>query len=326
MTTEQKSRLLEIWSTYFPAPSSRSPSSDPTRHTAPRRPRTPGAGAASPATRRPAPRQVCTRVRPSAAAGVSWDWTQACEKDFESFLSRGIAGELEGERYKQTPELVTAWMETVPVVPTEKRYVVFKRWDALDEGDEPEVVVFFAIPDVLSGLFTWAGFDEPVAEAVAAPFGAGCASIIQYPLLEAAKERPRAILGMFDVSARPRVPDGVLTFAVPWSKFERMLANARRDVPRRPSPGPKCGAGSPARQARRSSRLYRAVKGEGFCDPATGVPARPRTDLPGDRRRDALSRVITPGRASAQRSRRALGRCSTFALGRWVAPPNRPRC
>ena len=59
-----------------------------------------------------------------------------------------------------------------------------------------------------------------------APFGAGCASIIQYPLLEAAKERPRAILGMFDVSARPRVPDGVLTFAVPWSKFERMLANA----------------------------------------------------------------------------------------------------
>ena len=31
---------------------------------------------------------------------------------------------------------------------------------------------------------------------------------------------------MFDVSARPRVPDGVLTFAVPWSKFERMLANA----------------------------------------------------------------------------------------------------
>ena len=47
-----------------------------------------------------------------------------------------------------------------------------------------------------------------------------------YPLLEAVKERSRAILGMFDVSARLRVPEGVLTFAVPWSKFERMLANA----------------------------------------------------------------------------------------------------
>jgi len=28
------------------------------------------------------------------------------------------------------------------------------------------------------------------------------------------------------VSARPRVPEGVLTFAVPWRKFARMLANA----------------------------------------------------------------------------------------------------
>jgi hypothetical protein len=93
------------------------------------------------------------------------------------------------------------------------------------------VIVFFAIPDVLSGLFTWSGFDEPVSEAVAAPFGAGCASIVQYPLLEAAKERPRAIIGMFDVSARPRVPKDVLTFAVPWVKFERMLANAGETFP-----------------------------------------------------------------------------------------------
>ncbi len=30
---------------------------------------------------------------------------------------------------------------------------------------------------------------------------------------------------MFDVSARPCVPAGVLTFAVPWPKFTRMVAN-----------------------------------------------------------------------------------------------------
>jgi hypothetical protein len=30
---------------------------------------------------------------------------------------------------------------------------------------------------------------------------------------------------MFDVSARPFVPAGVLTFAIPWPKFIRMVDN-----------------------------------------------------------------------------------------------------
>jgi hypothetical protein len=34
--------------------------------------------------------------------------------------------------------------------------IVFKRWDTLDEADSPEVVIFFAPPDVISGLFTLA--------------------------------------------------------------------------------------------------------------------------------------------------------------------------
>jgi len=146
--------------------------------------------------------------------------------NFNQFLSCGIPGELEGERYKQTPELVVAWKESLPFVPADKKYIIFKRWDYMEEIDEPLVVVFFATPDVLSGLFTWAGFDQADAESVAAPFGAGCASIVQYPLLEAQKERPRAILGMFDISARPRVKSNELSFAIPWAKFLRMINNA----------------------------------------------------------------------------------------------------
>jgi hypothetical protein len=57
---------------------------------------------------------------------------------------------------------------------------------------------------------------------VIAPFGAGCASIVYYPY----RERERAVLGLFDVSARPCVPAGVLTFAVAWPKFVRMIDNA----------------------------------------------------------------------------------------------------
>jgi len=42
-------------------------------------------------------------------------------------------------------------------------FVVFKRWDKLAESDRPDVVIFFARPDVLSGLFTLANYDEAEA-------------------------------------------------------------------------------------------------------------------------------------------------------------------
>jgi hypothetical protein len=85
--------------------------------------------------------------------------------------------------------------------------------------------VFLSPPDVLSGLFTLANYDAPTNEAVYCPMGAGCGTIVQYPLLEFLSEQPRAVLGMFDVSARPGVDSSILTFSVPMQKFERMVAN-----------------------------------------------------------------------------------------------------
>jgi hypothetical protein len=90
---------------------------------------------------------------------------------------------------------------------------------------ETAVVVFFAPPDVLSGLFTLAGYDEVNLEAVTAPFSSGCGSIVYHPYQELQSGRPRCVLGMFDVSARPCVPANVLTFAVPWPKLVRMVAD-----------------------------------------------------------------------------------------------------
>ena len=86
------------------------------------------------------------------------------------------------------------------------KYGVFKRWDKLEESDPVEVVIFFAIPDVLSGLFTLANFDETDPHSVMAPFAAGCGTITLYPWLEKDRDRPRSVIGMFDISARPCVP------------------------------------------------------------------------------------------------------------------------
>lgn len=104
------------------------------------------------------------------------------------------------------------------------RFLVFKRWDRLEEGAEPDVVVFFAPPDILAGLFTLANYDE-MAPAIYAPFAAGCGSIVQYPFLEKSSAHPRAVFGMFDISARPCVPPDDLTIAVPMNKFIRMIEN-----------------------------------------------------------------------------------------------------
>ncbi|MEN6318884.1 MAG: DUF169 domain-containing protein [Syntrophaceae bacterium] len=145
--------------------------------------------------------------------------------NFEYFLSCGIPGTLEGERYKKTPDLVREHMQHQTPFKAPAKYIVFKRWDYLEEAEEPQVIIFFAPPDVLSGLFTLANFDEPEPHGVIAPFCAGCASIVDYPYRELKNDRPRAVVGMFDVSARPFVPAGFLTFAFPWTKFARMVDN-----------------------------------------------------------------------------------------------------
>jgi hypothetical protein len=152
-------------------------------------------------------------------------FTDKIMPNFEYFLSCGIPSKLQGERYKKSPELVRAAMKYSPTFKAPSRFIVFKRWDMLEKSDNPEVVVFFALPDVLSGLFTLANFDEAEQNGVFAPFGSGCSTIVQYPYLERNSAHPRGIIGMFDVSARPFVPKNVLTFSVPMNKFVTMIDN-----------------------------------------------------------------------------------------------------
>jgi len=149
---------------------------------------------------------------------------QEMQPTFPHFLSCGIPGDLEGERYKRSPELVERYLESQPLFEAPGRTIVFKRWDSLSKDDSPEIVIFFASPDVLSGLFTLANFGEVDPQAVIAPFGSGCSSIVYHPYQELLSDHPRAVLGMFDVSARPCVPPDVLTFAIPWPKFTMMVS------------------------------------------------------------------------------------------------------
>jgi uncharacterized protein (DUF169 family) len=144
---------------------------------------------------------------------------------FEYFLSCGIPGRLEGERYKKSPELVKELLKKMPPFKAPAPFIVFKRWNMLEQADDPAIVIFFATPDMLAGIFTLANYDEIEQNGVIAPFGSGCSTIVMYPYLERDSQRPRAVLGMFDVSARPFVPEETLTFAVPMNKLDRMIDN-----------------------------------------------------------------------------------------------------
>ena len=152
-------------------------------------------------------------------------FTDTMRSDIEYFLSCGIPGKVEGERYKKTPELAKAHIENHPMFEAPAANLVFKRWDMLRENESPLAAIFFATPDVLAGLFTLANFDWPGSDAITAPMGSGCASIISYVLDESKKDRPRCVLGMFDVSARPYVPSNTLTFTIPIKRLKQIAAN-----------------------------------------------------------------------------------------------------
>jgi uncharacterized protein (DUF169 family) len=143
---------------------------------------------------------------------------------FRYFLAQGKPGVIEGERYKKSPEIVDEVNARHQSLPLPGKYYTFKRWDMLAEADNPDVVIFFARPEVLASLFTLANFDQSDPNGVIAPFGSGCSSIIHYPRLEQKRDHPRAVLGMFDPSARPCVPVDVLTFAIPAKRFLTLIS------------------------------------------------------------------------------------------------------
>lgn len=141
------------------------------------------------------------------------------------FVSCGIPGELEGEHYKKSPDLVRAAQQACPVRPAPAPYAVFRPLSALADGEVPLVIACFVTPDELAGLVFLAGYAR-ADDAVHVPFSSGCGSLVTWPLNEADGPEPRATLGLFDPSARPFVPAGELSFATPLALWDEMLHNA----------------------------------------------------------------------------------------------------
>ena len=131
------------------------------------------------------------------------------------------------EKYKENPEMVIDFVDKLGVCKTDKSYLNFARIDCIDSFDHIEGLLFFATPDVLSGLATWAYYDNNAEDAVVSLFASGCGSVVTHAVNENKQNGKRTFIGFFDLSVRPYVEENILSFMIPMSRFKEMYHTMR---------------------------------------------------------------------------------------------------
>lgn len=135
---------------------------------------------------------------------------------------------LHGERYRDAPGTVARWVADLPLRHVPTRYVVFQRLDRLGPGERPAVIVCLANADQMAALVVMANYARGGSENAIIPHAAGCQSIGIFAYREAASDRPRAVVGLTDPSARKvlrKLGKDLVTVALPLALFEEMERN-----------------------------------------------------------------------------------------------------
>ena len=122
------------------------------------------------------------------------------------------------------------FVEHLPLTRIPTRYVIFKPLAQVDLArEEPNSVLFLVNPDCLSALVVLANYEGPAGDNVIIPWAAGCQSFGIFTFREAQSDRPRAVVGMVDISARKymnrRFGSDLLTFSIPFRMFLTMEGN-----------------------------------------------------------------------------------------------------
>ena len=162
----------------------------------------------------------------------AWEQGRLTIEKVKAFLrDESLENFVHGEGYIKTPEGVGRFIDCLPMMDVPTQYVVFKPLDQVDpEKEKPEVIVFLVDPDQFSAMVVLANYGRGDNENVFIPYAAGCQTIGIYAYRENASERPRAVAGLTDLSARAalkrQLKDDLLTMAVPYKLFLEMEADA----------------------------------------------------------------------------------------------------
>jgi hypothetical protein len=136
---------------------------------------------------------------------------------------------LKGERYIRDEAAGQRILEALPRRDIGDKYVVAKPLEQMTPDDDVKNVTFFVEPDALSALVVLANYVHPDVENVAVPWGAACQVIGLFGYRETERERPRALIGLTDLSARkyarPQLGRNVMSFTMPFAMFLELEAN-----------------------------------------------------------------------------------------------------
>ena len=129
------------------------------------------------------------------------------------FVTTGWEGR-EGERYLPSPESMRRFFKDIDIQPAPAPFCAAKPLSFFEGEEEPLLVTFHCRGEVLTGLTMLAGFALDDHDAVAMPFGSGCANIFAWPLCYRRKGMKKAVVGGSDPSCRPFMGVDELSFTV----------------------------------------------------------------------------------------------------------------
>ena len=129
------------------------------------------------------------------------------------FVTTGWEGG-EGERYLPAPDSMRRFFKDIDIQPAPAPFCTARPLSMIEEEEEPLLVVFHGRGETLTGLSMLAGFALDDHDAVAMPFGSGCANIFAWPLSYRRKGQRKAVIGGADPSCRPFMGVDELSFTV----------------------------------------------------------------------------------------------------------------
>jgi uncharacterized protein (DUF169 family) len=143
------------------------------------------------------------------------------------FISTGFPGIYRGERLAPSADSAEIHAKLLEGSKAKAKYLVFQRIDKLPPTVTPDLVIFFANPEIISALAALVRYVTDDMDAVTSPFTSGCGSIFCLPYRYSEQGTNKAALGIFDPAARSYLPIGEMTLSLPFKLFVRLLDTYR---------------------------------------------------------------------------------------------------
>jgi uncharacterized protein (DUF169 family) len=144
------------------------------------------------------------------------------------FVSTGIPGLHKGERLFSNPTSAKNSAKKLEGRDIKGKFLIFTCYDKLDENITPDVIIFFGNPETITGLIGMTRFVTGNDDGVHSIYCSGCTSIFAWPMQFKKQNIDEAVLGIFDIAARPYLNLGELSIAFSNNLFLKFLNNYKK--------------------------------------------------------------------------------------------------